>query len=206
MRINSRIADSFKWKFGRDPKKRSISELHALYKRAQERSITKRKQISDLIDRIVKETPLVKQQGEDRHIVYFNMDDKIYKYEFTYRSEYKSWAYSWNSLKFEGDTQSKREQKINFFLSNDIAFELGEKFHKLDKGQKNLEYKVKHVLIDEISEELRKKFNKVNAFDTPSVIPVKVNDETLIFNLDGQSFGLYKKFNFIGFLSEELSF
>ena len=206
MRINSRIADSFKWKFGRDPKKRSISELHALYKRAQERSITKRKQISDLIDRIVKETPLVKKQGENCHTVYFNMNDKIYKYEFTYRSEYKSWAYSWNSLNFEGDTQSKREQKINFFLSNDIAFELGEKFRKLDKGQKNLEYKVKHILIDEISEELRKKFNKVTSFEVPNVIPVKVNDETLIFNLDSQSFGLYNKFNFVGFLSEELSF
>lgn len=205
MRINSRIADSFKWKFGRDPKKRSISELHALYKRAQERSITKRKQISDLIDRIVKETPLVKQLGEDRHIVYFN-DDRIYKYEFTYRSGYKCWAYSCSSLKFEGDTQSKREQKINFFLSNDIAFDLGEKFHKLDKGHKNLEYKVKNVLIEEILEELRKKFNKVNTFDVPKVIPVKVNDETLIFNLDGQSFDLYKKFNFIGVLSEELSF
>ena len=206
MRINSRIEDSFKWKFGRSPKKRTISELHSLYKKAQQRSIIKRKQISGLIDQIVTETPLIKQQGEDRHVVYFNMNDKIYKYEFTYRSEYKSWAYSWNSLKFEGDTQSKREQKINFFLSNDIAFELGEKFHKLERGNKNLEYKVKNVLIDEISEALRKKFDKVNSFNVPKVIPVKVNDETLIFNLDGQSYGLYKKFNFIGVLSEELSF
>ena len=56
-RFNWQRADSFEWKFKRQPKLRTISEVHDLYLRALERSVKKSKEVMDCIAEIVRDIP-----------------------------------------------------------------------------------------------------------------------------------------------------
>lgn len=192
----------FEFIFKRKAKRRSIQELHLLYKKALERSDIFRSEESALIKEIVEKTPEFIRHQEKSHQVYFNEDDKTYKYTFTYRKEFNSWSWSLDILQFKGDVTTIRDSKIDFIFSNEIEFDLGNKFRKLDKSFVGFERKVKNVLIEEIIEHLVSKFKKVKFNDVPRVIPVKVNDEILTFRLTDRSYGDYKNFEYIGDLSE----
>jgi hypothetical protein len=193
---------SFEFKFKRKAKRRTIKELHSLYKRSLERSNIFRSELSELIKEIVEKTPEFIRHQERSHQVYFNEDDKTYKYTFTYRKEFNSWAWSFDILQFKGDVTTIRDSKIDFIFSNEVEFELGNRFRKLDKSFVGFERKVKHVLIEEIIEHLVSKFKKVKFTDVPRVIPIKVNDEIMTFKLTDRSYGDYKNFEYIGDLSE----
>lgn len=201
MLLNHKLG-GYKFKFGREPRRRTISELHSLYTQAKLRSDKIRNEFRVLIDEIISKTKEVDVRGEKKHIVYFTEDNTVHKYTFSYRSGFDSWGYSIDRLRFEGSVTEKRDELISFILENEIAFELGEKFRKLDTSFLSLEYKVIHVLIQEIREELVNRFKDIHAHLVPNVIPVEVNNQVMIFSKKSQSYGFYKDFEYVGDMTE----
>ena len=186
-------------------KKRTISELHSIYKRLRERSGIQSVRRISLIQEIREKIPSQLKWGKDCWTVYYTHNDKIYKYDFTWDSIYVSWSLSTDILKFEGSKLEVRDSKIDFLLNNEIAFQLGDKYRELNQGNR-YDLFVGKILFKEICELLSTKFQSVKFSEVPNVVPVRVNDETLVFNLSEKSNGVYKEFKYMGVLSEEIIF
>jgi len=186
-------------------KKRTISELHSIYKRLKERSGIQSVKRIYLIQEIREKIPSKLKWGKDCWTVYYTHNDKIYKYDFTWDSIYVSWSFSTDILKFEGSKLEVRDSKIDFLLNNEIAFQLGDKYRELNQGNR-YDLFVGEILFKEICELLSTKFQSVKFSEVPNVVPIRVNDETLVFNLSEKSNGIYKEFKYMGVLSEEIIF
>ena len=185
-------------------KKRTIWELHSIYKRLRERSYILREKRKAIVEESAKILTVTQKWNKDYITLYLTKGGKIYSWNFTWEEEYETWSRSSNLLKFEGSKESIRDDKINFLLNNELAFELGEKYQKLqDNGWDNF---VGELLVKEICHLLTTKFQFVKLKEVPNVVPVRVNDETLTFRLLGESNANYKEFEFIGLLSEEIIF
>ncbi len=185
-------------------KTRTISELHSIYKRLRERSYSLREKRKALVEESAKILTVTQKWNKDYITLYFTKGDKIYKWNLTWEEGYETWSRSSDLLKFEGSKESIRDEKINFLLNNELAFELGEKYQKLqDNGFDNF---VGQILVKEICHLLSTKFQFVKLKEVPNVVPVRVNDETLTFRLLGKSNAHYKEFEYIGLLSEEIIF
>lgn len=183
-------------------KKRTISELHSIYKRLRERSYILREKRKALVEEGAKILTVTQKWNKDYITLYFTKGDKIYKWNLTWEEGYETWSRTSDVLKFEGSEESIRDEKINFLLNNELAFELGEKYQKLqDNGFDNF---VGQILVKEIYHQLSTKFQFVKLSKVPNVVPVKVNDETLTFRLLEKSNAHYKAFEYIGVLSEEI--
>ena len=207
-RFNWQKADSFEWKFKRQPKLRTISEVHDLYLRAMDRSSKKYKEVSDCIDEIVREippTPSNNGRYSDKYITYFYSDDILYQYSMSYEASYGTYGTSSDRVKFdEGSVTEIRDKKIHFILNNQKALELGEKYHRLSAANKYLHYNVREAFEVMIVESLEKKFKDTKAVDLPKAIPVLVGGKKYMFTVDPQSWGTYKKFIFLGESYEDI--
>ena len=189
----------YKKKLGKEKKYRSIKEIHDLYIRTKKRSESRQNVINDIIDEIIKKVPLTKHYGSEKHITYFyNDDDTLYQYEMSYMSEWQSYGISINRVVFEGTVEEIRKQTIDFVISEDITFELGEKYHKNVNFNKNLHRRIMRVLIEAIRNNLVEIYHDVKFLDIPRVIPVSIGDCQYIFHIDNDSNRYYKDFKFIG--------
>ncbi len=194
--------ESYEYKFGRKPKVRTIKEVHDIYIKAKDRSDIKSKVISDIIDEIVEKIPTTGRYN--KHITYFyHTDGTLYQYEMSYMSEWGTIGTSYNRVVFEGTVEQKRDAKLELLLSNDLAFELGEKYNKFERYNKHLHHYVKHELIEMITDKLKEKYKDVKFINMPKVMPVIIDGYKYIFGLDSQSSGYYKKFELIGELNME---
>jgi hypothetical protein len=201
MRNMRNISDfAYKHKFGRDKKVRSISEIHNLYINSRKRSDFKQIVILGIIDEIVEKIPLTTTgRGRGQHITYFTgRDNVLYQYEMSYNSEWDSYGTSYNRVKFEGSVEQIRDQKLDFLLSNEMAFELGEKYNRNKNYNMHLHHRVKYYLVEAITKQLEIIYKEINFLDIPKVIPVSIDECQYIFTLDGNSSGYYKKFVLVG--------
>jgi hypothetical protein len=195
---------AYKHKFGRDKKVRTIKELNTLYINSKKRSDSKQSVIIGIIDEIVAKIPLSGDRGRKQHITYFiGRENILYQYEMEYRSEWDSYGTSYNRVKFEGSVEQIRDQKLDFLLSNELAFELGEKYNKNKDFNMHLHHRVKWYLIEAITKKLEIIYKEVRFFDIPKVIPVDVDGYKYMFTLDSNSSGYYKKFILAGELEME---
>ena len=178
-------------------KQRSIKEIYDLYIRAKERSEARLHVIGDIIDEIVEKIPLTGNHSK-KHITYFQHDDVFYQYEMSYNKEWESYGTSFNIVKFEGTVEEIRKQTIDFIITNDLAFELGEKYRKYEYYNKRLHLRVMHYLDEAIKKDLEVVYKDFRVLDIPDIIPVNVGNTKLIYGKDGVSSRYYKRFNLIG--------
>ena len=172
--------------------------------KTQRKKLHFREKRKAIVEESAKILTVSQKWNKDYITLYLTKGGKIYSWNFTWEEEYETWSRSSNLLQFEGSKESIRDDKINFLLNNELAFELGEKYQKLqDNGWDNL---VGQILVKEICHLLSTKFQFVKLKEVPNVVPVRVNDETLTFRLLGKSNDHYKEFEFIGLLSEEIIF
>jgi hypothetical protein len=200
MRRQKYSDESFFYKFGRMPKKRSIAEIHNLYINSRKRSDSKQIVILGIIDEIVEKIPLTNTgRGRGQHITYFTgRDNVLYQYEMSYNSTWDSYGTSYNRVKFEGSVEQIRDQKLDLLLSNEMAFELGEKYNRNKNYNMHLHNIVKYYLVEAITKQLEIIYKEINFIDIPKVIPVSIDGYQYIFCLDGNSSGYYKKFVLVG--------
>lgn len=207
-RFNWQRADSFEWKFKRQPKLRTISEVHDLYLRAMDRSSKKYKEVSDCIDEIVREippTPSNNGRYSDKYITYFYSDDILYQYSMSYETSYGSYGTSYDRVNFdEGSVEEIRDKKIHFILNNQKALELGEKYKRLTAANKHFHYIVREAFETMLIGVLEKKFKDIKSFNMSKAIPVVVDGKRYVFAVDPQSYGTYKKFIFLGEANEDI--
>lgn len=192
--------ESYEYKFGRKPKVRTIKELNTLYINSRKRSDFKQSVILGIIDEIVEKIPLTTTgRGRGQHITYFNGHDNVlYQYEMSYNPAWDSYGTSYNRVKFEGSVEQIRDQKLDFLLSNEMAFELGEKYNRNRNYNMHLHNRVKYYLVEAITKQLEIIYKEINFLDIPKVIPVSIDECQYIFTLDGNSSGYYKKFVLVG--------
>ncbi len=186
----------FEFKFKRAPKKWSFKELHDLYIRAKERADKRRKDYSDFIERIIKE---VEPNEKGEHRVYFNREST---YMFCIRKDEDfGWSYSTCQVSFSKDVVAAREEKIEFILSNQKQFELGEELRRLEKMKSSFDRHVFGIIEEAMDEELRRRYKKVKNYNVPKVIKVDLGETVYYAALDRDSRNSgydWKRFEILG--------
>jgi hypothetical protein len=187
----------FEFKFKRVPKKWSFKELHDLYLRAKERTDRRRKEFTDFIDMIINE---VEPNEKGVHNVYLERENGTYMYSIR-KDESFGWSYSTNYVTFSKDVVMAREEKIDFVLTNQRQFELGEKLRKLDRMKSSFDRHVFGIIEQAMDEELRKKYKKVKNYEVPKVLKVNIGGTIYYAALDKESRNSgydWKKFEILG--------
>lgn len=191
----------FKIKFGREPKNWTIEMVHDLYLKSLERHNSRQKLVIDCIDRIVSE---VQEFEKDKRTIYFNREGKIYYRELSRYSEYDSWGIRpADVLKFQNSKLEDRNSKIEFLLSNEKAFELGELYESLQGNTKFIHLHVKEILSGCIQEALRKKFKGIEA---PNILTVSIGEKSYYVECSDQyrRSRIYKEFKLLNEVTEEI--
>ena len=106
------------------------------------------------------------------------------------QSRYQGYGVSEDRLSFSTDKVKGREEKIDFLLNNELAFELGEKYQEAKRYTSDLQYVVEHILWEMIYDELRKKYK--DEFP-PNVIVVSISDRKYYVTVEDK-YGYYLKF------------
>lgn len=134
--VNFLYPEAFEYKFKRKPKEWTLEELHDLYLRTKERAEKRWNHTLSIIDTIDKEIPKFDRRFEKKSQVYFYQitNDKntytkhLRQYEFTWGEDKSSYTYSLRDPKL-----NTREERLDFALSNERSFELGQKFFESKK-------------------------------------------------------------------------
>lgn len=188
----------YNFKLRKDKRQRSIKEIHDLYIRSKNRSESRKSVIWNIINEIVEKIPPTDYRGTKKYITYFYNNDILYQYEMTYEKEWDSYGISSNRVEFEGTVEEIRNQTINFVISEDLTFELGEKYKKNQNYNRHIHRRVMHYLSKAIEKNLEEIYKDVNYAELPRVIPVNIGNYQYIFDVDLNSSKYYKKFTFIG--------
>lgn len=194
--------DFFKMKFKREPKNWTIESVHDLYIKALDRHTVRQNLVISCIDRIVNE---VQEFEKDKRKIYFTKEGKIYQRELSRMTEYDSWGIrSADLVKFS--TNSKivdRNEKLEFLLSNEKAFELGELYESLQGNTKFIHFRVKEILSEMVQESLREKFKDI---ESPNILTVKIGDKKYYVECDDQyrRSRIYKKFKLLNEVTEDI--
>ncbi len=179
----------YEYKFGRKPKNWTIEMVHDLWRKAIERSNKRRKEFSDCIDEIVNTvTPEVSRIGDKEYRVYYNTKSGTTYYKISNSIRGMGYGYSRELLKFEN-----RDEKLTFLLSNQEAFELGEKMRRLEKLCSYKHYRVKEILSEMIQDELRERYKE---YDGRENMIVQISDKSYFVRIDSSNFP-YKKFELL---------
>jgi hypothetical protein len=194
--------DLFKMKFKREPKVWTIESIHELYLKVLERHSVRQKLVIDCVNRIIDE---VQEFEKGKRKVYFNRGGKIYQRELSKNSEYDSWGiHSADLVKFNSDkTIHNRNEKLEFLLSNEKAFELGELYESLQGNTKYYHHRVKEILSEMIEDKLRFIYKEKEA---PNILTVSIDDKRYYVQCDDQYrySRIYKKFKLLNEVNEEI--
>ncbi len=195
MRLNYINPEFFTVRFKRSPKMWTIEQMHDLWNRSCLRGAKRQRDISSYIKEIVREIP---KNDRGEHIVYFySTDGSLHCYKFSYNSEFRSHAYSIDSVQFSKDKVSARNEKIEFILTNEKAFEMGQKFHQLKKLSTYQHDRVKQALWETINDKLRKHF-KEKEIHPPSIFTINIGDSKYYVKTDDQHRYGYMVFHYGG--------
>ena len=186
----------FEHNFGRKAKVWTIEMVHDLWLKTKERSEVRRKDLTDCIEDIVKSVePFSKNyRGDNEYRVYYNSGVNTCYYNISKSRLGFGYAYSRDIVKF-----GTRDEKLTFLLSNQKAFDLGEKMFRLEKLCSNQHYRVKEVLNKMIEEKLRKKLTE---YDRNDVITVQISDRSYFVKVDSSHFP-YKSFELLNEVTTE---
>lgn len=186
-------SELFKYKFKRDPKVWTISSVHNLYIKALNRHNIRINMVRELIDEIVK---------LDSKTVYHEINGKVIKRVFSYYKEYNSWASSSDILDFSD--KNRRENKLEFILSSDKEFKLGEKYHELKKLSNNYHLIIHKRLSDMVEKELRNKFRDIPCHDDVLIIDIDGYKYSVILENQYKNQSFYKKFKLSNQINGEI--
>lgn len=184
----------FKKNFKRNPKMWTLEQIHDLFMRASERSKKRYIIKSKIIKEIVIAIP--KNKNNEHIIYYYNEKDSgnIWGYNISYHNEYKSHMVGNNRLKFSDNIIESRNEKIEFLLHNELAFELGEKFHKAYKMCSNMEYRVRGIMWEIMERNIQEYFKKTNTLPK-DVFIVDIGSKKYYIKTDSQHRYGYMKFH-----------
>lgn len=196
--------ECFNKRFGRNPKSWTIDQIHDLWERSVQRGNSRQKDLSNYIDRIVKEIP---KNDRKEHVVYFYQDappspngplQYIRSFVFTYHTNWRGYGWSICDVKLE-----TRDERLTFILSNDKEFEMGKEFRRLDRLRTGLQHRVLSIMWNLVSDQLSKKFK--NDYLSPgSIFTINISNKKYYVQVDERSHGYgYHKFNFMGECKEE---
>lgn len=166
LQVNFRNKELFRYKFKRDPKTWTLDEIHALWIKACERHEIRRQQIIDYTNQIVSEIP---KNDKNEHIIYFYKGKDIYQYNFSYYKGWNSYGVSSNLINLK-----TRDEKLSFILSNDKAFEMGQKYNELVYMRTYQQNKIKNIMCDIIQDKLRKKYKDQQP---PDILIMEIGDK-----------------------------
>jgi hypothetical protein len=193
----------FRERFKREPKIWTIEMVHDLYLLSKKRFDNRQVDIRKCINDITKEIP---KNSKGEHIVYFNNktdNNKIWSYKITYHSNWKSYGTSLSKLNFD-DTfvENLREAKLDFLISNERAFELGERYRSLQKLVSKYHHYLFKLLSEMVEEKLREHYKKSN--EVPNYITViNIGSKKYFVKVDEQHRYGYLKFEIENEYKEE---
>lgn len=196
--LNSDRIELFEWKFKRKPKEWALEQIQDLWIRAEERNEKRREIISVVYDKVINEMP---ENDKKEKVVYFTSKDKVYSYNFRYCHDFRSYGYSSNLVTFSNDKTVARDEKIEFILSNDKAFELGQEFKGVQKLKTSLHLRVKRIFLEKVEEHLKKVYK--DKFP-PDITVVKVGSKKYYFAADEQNRYSYLQFHFKGEVKDNI--
>ena len=195
-------SDLFRMKFKREPKVWTIDKVHELYLKVLNRHLIRQKLVIDCINRVANE---VQEFEKDKRKIYFNREGKIYQRELSKNYEYDSWGIrSAEPVKFNTDkTIHNRNEKLEFLLSNEKAFELGELYESLQGNTKHYHLRVKEILSEMIENKLRTIYKDK---ESPRILTVSIGDKKYYVGCDDQYrySKIYKKFKLLNEVVEEI--
>ena len=188
----------FETKFKRAPKQWSFEQLYNLYLRAKERSDKRRKEHSDFINKIIKE---VQPNERGEHRVYFSREHgKTYMYCIRKDTDF-GWCYSTEHVIFSKDIVVGRDEKLEFILSNQKQFELGEELRRLDLMKSNFDRHIFGIIEQLVNESLCEKYKNVKNYDVPKIIKINLAGIIYYAALDKESRNSgydWKRFEILG--------
>lgn len=171
MKANFLNPGSYKFKFNKDPRKWTIEELHDLYLRTKERNKKYSKIFTKFIDDIFLN---IDKNSRDEYVVYFNQKEQLRQYNISYNERYGS--YSFHS---EIVSLKNRQDRLEFILSNQIAFDMGEKFLLLKSfsdGSRDSMLKVKSLMWNCVENKLKDNYKlEDNIFE--KIIMINISDK-----------------------------
>jgi len=163
--VNFLFPEVFEYKFGRKPKDWTLEQLHDLYLRAKSRAEKRWKVSNSIMDTIDKEIP----KFDNQSVVYFYQiaNDTTYlrQYEFTWKTKYRKYT----SFGIRDPKLKTREERLDFALSNNRAFELGQQFYeakKLEDVAWRSSWRVREILWHIIEEKLQKIYGETAVKET----------------------------------------
>lgn len=181
-------------------KKRSISDVHNIWVKSCVRSNLRRNKILEIQEKIISEIPDVDGDGSSRKLVYFINNDIVYKISFS-KSDYLGvWTYNTSPLNFSGDKKIGRDQKIEFILSNERQFELGEEFINAKNLRSSLQHEIQYRITEMVTEKLKVfyKDKGIESYEIPKVSIVEINDIKYYYLLEENNGFSYIKFKYGG--------
>jgi len=174
---------AFEYRFKREPKVWSLEQIHNLYLKAKERS---NKRNSDFTKHINKVFEQVEPNRNGSYEVYFNRGEYVYKYEIN-KPDYSDWSFSTGRVEFSKDVVRAREEKIDFILSKELQFELGNEMRRLEKMRSHFHLHVFHILVDSVDDKLCKRYKDVKNYEVPKVLKVNIGGTIYYVALDKDS-------------------
>lgn len=175
------------------PKKRTIEEVHDLWLRSSERSQKQHEYFNNVLNEVIS---TIDKNSNNEYVVYYINDNIYYNYTISYNNDFKSYQYSKNRLKFNNNKSIGRDEKINFLLSNEKAFELGEKLKLADVYKSTKSFLVKHKLLEMIEDKLRHHF-KMTDTRPNDITVVEISGKKYYLKVDSQFRYTYLKFSFV---------
>lgn len=184
--------NSFQIKYKRKPKIWDIESLHNLWLKSKERSDKRSKDVWDQITKIAESIP-ANDRGE--HHAYYTQDGETRCYIVRYESTYKSHSLGNETMKFK-----TREEKLDFFLSTELNFQMGEELKRLKEFESKYHWVTFNILWDQVEEKLRKKFKNSRP---DSSFTIEIGDKKYIISTEDR-YGSYHKFKLESELTEPI--
>ena len=189
--------DMFEYKFGRKPKDWTLEEVHDLWLRATKRYHKKR----DVSRALWKEIVDTFSEGDKEtfHLYHEDEEGTINKFRF-------SWSTSWDGygcsrdwgLEFSKNPKVARDEKIDFIINNEKAFEYGKRYYENEKIKNTLHAIVGSIMWEMIDHKLREHFKSVEE-KPKSIFQINIGDKKYYIHASGDGLlvkNSYTKFEF----------
>lgn len=150
----------------RNLKKYSLSQVHDLWYKFNQRFKKRNQILSDYIDQIVKE---IKPNKEKKYIVYYTKKEKTFQYIFS-KSDMGGYGFQ------HKEVELTRENNLDLLLSDEKPHEMGKEFRRLYlRASTALPHYLKEVFLDLLKSDLQKKIHK--DFFESKLITIKISDK-----------------------------
>lgn len=190
----------YETRFGRKPKIWTPEQLMVLYKNSKERSEKRQKAISDVIYQAIEN---IKPNQNGFVCLYtYDKDGDIFVHNIREDKDY-GWGWSQNRLTFSKDELKCRDEKINFLLENELAFELGEELNIRDRMRSSMHSYVMQAIREVVNTRLREEFKKTPFGDIPKIMTIDFGGTEFYASLDTNSNSSWRNFELLTQVKEK---